>query len=321
MKTAALIASLPLVLVVTACGPEDSQLDAEQIGEDESSIYFGSVDSVNTAVGHTKAWTGLYDQTLCSSVLVGPRTALTAKHCIGSALQVRFTTGGFTYGGGTSYTASNTVLHPTKDLALINFASDIPGVTPYMVGAKNPLGPYPLSVELSGYGDYYDFYSSTATPLNWGRRRDFSGGTLAGDTVVVQANQGGSGCSGDSGGPVLRSVPGGKSVWGILSTFNSNCNWYGVSNYLTVTNDVTLWVNDNAASTVHFDSHQNPVQREDVNADGTVSTLDALIVINALGAGQPSTALPNTRGTFLDVSGNGTVSTQDALIVINYLSN
>ncbi|WP_372899409.1 SdrD B-like domain-containing protein, partial [Stieleria sp.] len=61
----------------------------------------------------------------------------------------------------------------------------------------------------------------------------------------------------------------------------------------------------------------------DVDANGFVRLLDALVVINFLGrsqANQPSgEALPDD-GTFPDVNGNGTVSPLDALLVINHVA-
>ncbi len=70
---------------------------------------------------------------------------------------------------------------------------------------------------------------------------------------------------------------------------------------------------------------QNPVDALDVNGDGTVSPLDALLVINNFDA---SLSFPSTTPTlsggpppFVDVNNNGTVSPLDALLVINELND
>jgi large repetitive protein len=64
----------------------------------------------------------------------------------------------------------------------------------------------------------------------------------------------------------------------------------------------------------------NPV---DVNNDGYVSPLDALIVINYMNANGPGTAAPTSgfsAGPYVDVNGDGSITPLDALIVINYLN-
>ncbi|MCC9641439.1 DUF4465 domain-containing protein [Rhodopirellula sp. JC740] len=70
---------------------------------------------------------------------------------------------------------------------------------------------------------------------------------------------------------------------------------------------------------------RNAIRGEDVNANGEVTALDALMVINRLNAdGSPDLAIPNDPneliGKFYDVSGDGKVSALDALKVINYLN-
>ncbi|KLU03814.1 Cell surface protein [Rhodopirellula islandica] len=70
---------------------------------------------------------------------------------------------------------------------------------------------------------------------------------------------------------------------------------------------------------------QNAIRSEDVNANGEVTALDALTVINRLNSGESDELLtpndPNELiGRFYDVSGDGRVSALDALQVINYLN-
>lgn len=72
-------------------------------------------------------------------------------------------------------------------------------------------------------------------------------------------------------------------------------------------------------ATVKF---QNPLNTNDVNGDGFVSPIDALIVINFLNDG--NSTLPTELGDppiFFDVSGDNAVSPIDALIVINFLND
>lgn len=79
---------------------------------------------------------------------------------------------------------------------------------------------------------------------------------------------------------------------------------------------------DNApASTWH-----NPTNPLDVNGNGSVSPLDALLIINVLntsGAGSVSRLTPPSDGSklYVDTNNDGFVSPLDALLVINYLNS
>jgi large repetitive protein len=68
---------------------------------------------------------------------------------------------------------------------------------------------------------------------------------------------------------------------------------------------------------------QNPVQNLDVNGDGKITPIDALLVINYLNDPNSERFLPNTSivpPPFLDVDANERVSANDALLIINYLN-
>ena len=67
---------------------------------------------------------------------------------------------------------------------------------------------------------------------------------------------------------------------------------------------------------------ENPIRFGDVNANGEVTSLDALLIINHLArSGQPSVpVLPAERGpNFYDTSGNLVITSLDALLVINHI--
>jgi hypothetical protein len=67
----------------------------------------------------------------------------------------------------------------------------------------------------------------------------------------------------------------------------------------------------------------NPLAPNDVNGDGHVSPIDALVVINDLDTVGPSlvSAAPQGAHAFFDVNDDGAVSAIDALVVINDLNN
>jgi len=67
---------------------------------------------------------------------------------------------------------------------------------------------------------------------------------------------------------------------------------------------------------------RNPVDSIDVDSDGSVSPLDALVVINYINAGEPA-SLPtvhNPSKPFYDADGDQKVSPLDVLVVVNHLN-
>lgn len=73
---------------------------------------------------------------------------------------------------------------------------------------------------------------------------------------------------------------------------------------------------------IQFSRYQNPQAALDVNADGIISPIDALLVINYINDGLP-TFLPPTNfqpAPFIDVNGDESVTPLDVLLVINHLN-
>jgi VCBS repeat-containing protein len=69
--------------------------------------------------------------------------------------------------------------------------------------------------------------------------------------------------------------------------------------------------------------HQNPIQNLDVDADGFISPIDALIVINFInfnGSSVSVVGLPDPP-PYRDVNGNNVIEPLDVLSVINYINN
>jgi hypothetical protein len=67
--------------------------------------------------------------------------------------------------------------------------------------------------------------------------------------------------------------------------------------------------------------YHNPLNPYDVNGDGNVTPLDALVLINHINQHGSGPLLPGTRGlSYLDVLGDGNVAPQDVLLVINQLN-
>ncbi len=77
-----------------------------------------------------------------------------------------------------------------------------------------------------------------------------------------------------------------------------------------------------AAVTDPTSDWQSPVEPLDVNADGFVAPLDALLVINDLGVFEGGVLPPDRalQPPYVDTSGDGVVAPGDALAVINHLN-
>lgn len=78
-----------------------------------------------------------------------------------------------------------------------------------------------------------------------------------------------------------------------------------------------------AAAALPYTSHTNPVDAEDVDNDGTVSPLDALLLINRLNAEGPQQLVGSAMvvGPFCDPTGDGILSPIDVLAVISRLNS
>jgi hypothetical protein len=69
---------------------------------------------------------------------------------------------------------------------------------------------------------------------------------------------------------------------------------------------------------------ENPVNRFDINADGSVSPLDALVLINFINSRSPDTSLPDTLSNpprFLNPSGDDSVAAIDVLLIVNFINS
>jgi hypothetical protein len=105
----------------------------------------------------------------------------------------------------------------------------------------------------------------------------------------------------------------------LQDVYNLTQNSLGVpANYTTMQNMFL-----DVARRPQLTPHQAPTEPLNVNNDGCITPLDALLVINDLGK-YPNGVLPPVTGEltqFVDVNGNAVVEPLDALLVINQLSN
>ena len=68
--------------------------------------------------------------------------------------------------------------------------------------------------------------------------------------------------------------------------------------------------------------HQNPIQKLDVDADGFISPIDVLLIVNFINTNGPSTSVASLPSPppYRDVNGNNIIEPLDVLEVINFIN-
>lgn len=100
-------------------------------------------------------------------------------------------------------------------------------------------------------------------------------------------------------------------------------NFVGVGSFQYFLSDTSGIPSNLATVTVRIVSslNQNPTNRYDVDNDGFVSPIDALILINDINLnGDRVLPASTTRPPFLDVDGDGSISPLDVLAVVNFIN-
>ncbi len=138
----------------------------------------------------------------CSGALVGPRTVVTAAHCVDPAVPVRV---------GTA-TSRRAVRHPrwaggsAFDLALLELDTPL-GIAPVPLASSVPDAP----VTLSGFGTQ--------------ALRSVEARVLASSALTLTVStDGGAPCGGDSGGPAVMQGDGGEVLVALISSGAIGCD-------------------------------------------------------------------------------------------------
>ncbi len=211
--------------LVAACG-EDPGLG---LGALEQPIVNGAEDTGHPTVGRIAGGAEGH----CTATLIGPKTVLTAAHCLtkkGPGFIVYPISVSFS-GGLSTYSAASAVVHPTYgsyyykgDIGVVRLKEVVQGVTPSpLTNAKPKVG---QKAVLVGFG-------ITATG-SWGTSgvKRVAGNIIAAlpnDNITFSGSAGINGnlCSGDSGGPSFIKEGGQEVVIGVHSTGSVPCGLSG----------------------------------------------------------------------------------------------
>lgn len=164
----------------------------------------------------------------CSGVLIGPRTVLTAGHCVANnpraAVVILYdgarptgrpipVTEVLRYAGNPSDLPAEyaTLRTLALDSARLTLASPVRDRAPVRVGQ----GTAPNRLKLAGTGLSPEGVGTLKTTPLTPVLRTRNG-------LIVAETRGASVCSGDSGGPVVADGPGGPTVWGVASAVLTN---------------------------------------------------------------------------------------------------
>jgi hypothetical protein len=209
--------SLLLLLLGHVAGACGGQPPAQQVA---AAITDGNLDNGHPAVGLLQAGTS-GKVLLCTGTLIGPRTVITAAHCIRTGEVHTITL------QGTAYQAASALQHPAwnpedsshpNDLAIIKL-SQAPAITPVPIAKRAPwVGE---KITLVGFGATAQGLEDLGTK-RWAinyvevvQEKRFS--------LYGTGNGTGSTCKGDSGGPALLAVDGKEPLIGVSSAGLPDC--------------------------------------------------------------------------------------------------
>jgi secreted trypsin-like serine protease len=217
-----------LMLTLFACSMAACAMDQvndDAVATDEQSIIGGTVDTGDPCVLAVFAHApGATSGSLCTCTVWGPRTCLTAAHCVSPAVVGSGLV--FELLSGTTLTlpgivASSTTFQPAWNPNNLFGGHDI-GV----VHTANPL-PFPacargavnlsLPVRLVGYG------SNQHDNTGAGTKRQVTTNIVAANALLIQdGNSNQQTCHGDSGGPAFQNINGVQTAVGVTSFGSDN---------------------------------------------------------------------------------------------------
>lgn len=217
-----------LALCSAACGPASAPPEES---EPESSARQDIVGGTATSEFPAAGALTRYGSPHCTGTLVGPRTVLTAAHCLTgvSATSLKFVIGASISNAEAIVAVASITAHPDydsvkleNDIGFVTLTQDAPvapmKILPQMdaswVGRQLTFVGYGIT---TGYGGGSGVKRSVTMPIQ-----------SVGASRFVYQTPGKNTCNGDSGGPAFAQLGSEWFVAGVTSYGDAGCNYYGV---------------------------------------------------------------------------------------------
>jgi len=213
------------------CAPENPAADDEETENSDSQrdpIVGGQTTNAFPAVGAITR----NGQMHCTGTLVGPRTVVTAAHCVSgfTASSMRFVLGPSLTSPTATLTVASIKANPnynatqiTNDIGILTLAQDAP-IAPMKLMSSMDSSWAGKTLTFVGFGT-----NNGNTQTGYGIKRYVDMAVQSVSATQFQYSVPGKNtCNGDSGGPAFANVNGEMLVAGVTSYGDVNCTQYGV---------------------------------------------------------------------------------------------
>lgn len=220
----------------------------------------------------------------------------------------------------------------TPDLALVRFPRG------FLIGRTEPIQAVPAfdsPIDIVGWGNTEDGLATQSKHARLRYRGSSSHlpSNLLGPELLISAWRFEDGvlqtaCGGDSGAPVFLGRNSDRPLGLHVASFNLGGCGGNITNTAVNLHSHRTWIDDttDALLAAREARYQNPAHFADVNDDGNITPIDALLLIKLLGNRRGGTLTPEAHtlppvGLYLDPNGDGRLTSNDALTVIGILNN